>query len=70
MASVWDEVVGQSTAIAQLHRALDSPVHAYLFVGPHGSTTEQAARAFAASMIAGTDDPTDRDHEEEYLPDH
>lgn len=61
MASVWDEVVGQSTAITQLHRALDSPVHAYLFVGPHGSTTEQAARAFAASMIAGTDDPTDRD---------
>lgn len=61
MGSIWDEVIGQESAVAHLKRALDAPVHAYLLVGPHGSTTEQAARAFAAAMIAGHDDLDDRD---------
>jgi DNA polymerase-3 subunit delta' len=60
MASIWDAVVGQDTAVTRLQRALNEPVHAYLFVGPHGSTTEQAARAFAAVMIAGTESTDDR----------
>ena len=62
MTSVWDDVVGQTTAIQQLQAAADAgPVHAYLFVGPPGSTKYQAARAFAARVISGSDDPTQRD---------
>ncbi len=40
---------------------LAQPVHAYLFVGPAGSTKTQAARAFAALLIGGVDDPEARD---------
>ena len=48
MASIWDAVVGQPRAVERLARAAAQPVHAYLFVGPSGSTKKQAARAFAA----------------------
>ena len=37
-----------------------SPVHAYLFVGPPGSTKEEAARAFAAAVLGGGE-PAARD---------
>ena len=60
MSSVWDAVIGQDSTISQLRTSLKHPVHAYLFVGPHGSTKEQAARAAAAVMISGGDDPDDR----------
>jgi DNA polymerase-3 subunit delta' len=60
-ASVWDDVVGQSLAIERLERAAAAPVHAYLFVGPAGSTKKQAARAFAALLLTGRDDPAGRD---------
>ncbi len=61
-ASVWDDVVGQTQAISQLRAAAENgPVHAYLFVGPPGSTKWQAARAFAARVISGGDDPDRRD---------
>ena len=59
--SVWSEVVGQSQAVSKLSYAADDPVHAYLFVGPSGSTKAEASRAFAALLMAGTDDPTQRD---------
>lgn len=60
--SIWDDVVGQSAAIEQLTRAAEhGPVHAYLFVGPSGSTKLEAARAFAALLLSGGDDPTRRD---------
>ena len=36
-------------------------MHAYLFVGPPGSTKDDAARAFAALLLAGVDDPDQRD---------
>ena len=59
---IWHDVVGQDVAIAQLRAAADSgPVHAYLFVGPAGSTKLQAARAFAARLISGGEDPDQRD---------
>ena len=61
MASIWDAVVGQPRAVERLIRAADQPVHAYLFVGPAGSTKTQAARAFAALLIGGVDDPEARD---------
>ena len=59
--SVWSEVVGQPQAISKLSYAADDPVHAYLFVGPPGSTKAEASRAFAALLMAGTDDPSHRD---------
>lgn len=61
MRSVWDDVVGQETAVEQLRRAAGHAVHAYLFVGPPGSTKEPAARAFAAALLTGSDDPSGRD---------
>jgi len=59
--SVWDDVVGQRRAIDRLRASATAPVHAYLFVGPAGSTKEHAARAFAALLLAGVDDPHHRD---------
>jgi DNA polymerase-3 subunit delta' len=59
--SVWSEVVGQPQAISKLTYAANDPVHAYLFVGPSGSTKAEASRAFAALLMAGTDDPSHRD---------
>jgi DNA polymerase-3 subunit delta' len=59
--SVWDGVVGQPRAIDQLTRAAAAPVHAYLFVGPAGSTKHEAARAFAALLLTGHDDADARD---------
>lgn len=58
--SVWDAVVGQPRAVDQLTRAAAAPVHAYLFVGPAGSTKHEAARAFAALLLTGHDDPDSR----------
>ncbi len=48
----WARVVGQDRAVAQLQRAAQRPVHAYLLVGPRGSGIEEAARCFAAAVIA------------------
>ena len=59
--SVWDGVVGQPRAVDQLTRAAAAPVHAYLFVGPAGSTKDEAARAFAALLLTGVDDAESRD---------
>lgn len=59
--SLWDAVVGQRAAVASLQRAAANPVHAYLFVGPPGSTKDEASRAFAAALLTGNDDPTSRD---------
>jgi DNA polymerase-3 subunit delta' len=61
MASVWDAVVGQRRAVEQLVAAAVEPVHAYLFVGPPGCTKDEAAKAFAALVLAGIDDPGARD---------
>lgn len=57
--SIWDAVVGQPVAVDRLARAAAAPVHAYLFVGPAGSTKHEAARAFAA-LLLGCDDPSER----------
>ena len=65
-AGIWDGVVGQPGAVERLRRSAARPVHAYLFVGPAGSTKSEAARAFAAALLARAhddqgDDPTTRD---------
>jgi DNA polymerase-3 subunit delta' len=60
--AVWDDVVGQPGTVARLRAAADNgPVHAYLFVGPAGSTKLQAARAFAARLMTGGEDADERD---------
>jgi DNA polymerase III subunit delta' len=60
-ASVWSDVVGQTQAINRLSHAAADPVHAYLFVGPPGSTKDEASRSFAALLMTGVDDPSLRD---------
>lgn len=59
---IWDGVVGQPEAIAHLRATADrGAVHAYLFVGPAGSTKLQAARAFAALLMTGGEESERRD---------
>jgi DNA polymerase-3 subunit delta' len=54
--SVWHELVGQERAVAELSRAAEpgSPAmtHAWLLTGPPGSGRSNAARAFAAALLA------------------
>ena len=61
--SVWDSVVGQAKAVEQLHQLAVNNVHAYLFVGPEGCGKDEAARAFAAQLITGSDNATSREAE-------
>jgi len=51
--TVWDEVVGQPSAVEELRTAARDPAamtHAWLFTGPPGSGRSVAARAFAAAL--------------------
>ncbi len=49
----WGDVVGQDDAVALLRQAAAAdPVHAWLFLGPHGSGKRAAARAFAGELLA------------------
>lgn len=48
---LFEDVVGQSRAVAQLRAALARPVHAYLFVGPAGSSMAAASLGFAAGLV-------------------
>jgi DNA polymerase-3 subunit delta' len=59
--SVWDSVVGQAKAVEQLHQLAVNHVHAYLFIGPEGCGKDEAARAFAARMITGSDNAASRE---------
>jgi DNA polymerase-3 subunit delta' len=61
--SVWDSVVGQEKAVEQLHQLAVNHVHAYLFVGPEGCGKDEAARAFAAQLITGSNNATSREAE-------
>ncbi len=49
---MWDRVIGQERAVAVLQRAAGRPLHAYLLVGPRGSGVDDAARCFAAAIVA------------------
>lgn len=51
----WDRLPGQAAAVARLQRAAARPVHAYLLVGARGSGVEDAARCFAAALVAPGD---------------
>ncbi|ACQ78924.1 AAA ATPase [Beutenbergia cavernae DSM 12333] len=55
MTGVWDDVVGQDAAVAELRDAARDPAsmtHAWLVTGPPGSGRSVAARAFAAALQA------------------
>ena len=52
-APLFAGVVGQERAMAQLVAAAQSPVHAYLLVGPPGTGKRVAARSFAAALLCG-----------------
>ncbi len=49
--SLFEEVVGQPRAVAQLMAAARRPVHAYLLHGPPGSGKRAAARGLAAALL-------------------
>ncbi len=48
---LFEEVVGQPGAVAQLMAASRRPVHAYLLHGPPGSGKRAAARGLAAALL-------------------
>lgn len=54
---VWADVVGQPAAVAALRASISRPAHAWLFVGPPGSGTRAAARAFAAELLSADASP-------------
>lgn len=60
MTSTWDAIVGQQVAVNKLQLASINPVHAYLLIGPDGCGKDEAARAFAASLLSTSHDMSDR----------
>ena len=59
-ATLAEATEHQAAARVALEAALASPHHAYLFVGPRGTGKRDAARAFAAEILAaGASDPED-----------
>jgi DNA polymerase-3 subunit delta' len=52
----WERIVGQDRAVTLLQRAAERPGHAYLLVGPRGAGVEDAARSFAAALVASEGD--------------
>lgn len=48
---LFNDVVGQPRAVVQLRASLARPVHAYLFVGPAGSSKAAASLGFAAGLV-------------------
>ncbi|MET0590000.1 MAG: DNA polymerase III subunit delta', partial [Naasia sp.] len=69
MTSVWDSLVGQADAIEtvrQAARAAHDPdagpgamTHSWLVTGPPGSGRSNLAYAFAAALLAGSDEVDD-----------
>ncbi|HEY5266398.1 MAG TPA: hypothetical protein VIJ40_06250 [Acidimicrobiales bacterium] len=50
MTDVFDRLVGQDRAVASLRQYAQSPVHAYLFSGPTGSSVHDTLVVFAAAL--------------------
>lgn len=57
--TIRDATAEQPAARVALSAAAAEPFHAYLFAGPPGSGKRAAARALAAELLAGADDPDD-----------
>lgn len=64
--SLWDELVGQEQAIAQIRRAAEpgssSMTHGWLITGPPGSGRSTLAHAFAAELVGVGDDEAGTAH--------
>ena len=52
VGNLLDCIVGQSAAVSRLQSALESPLPAYLFVGPAGAGLRGAACRFAGELLA------------------
>lgn len=52
MSSPFAKLISQDAAVARLEAAANAPVHAYLFLGPRGSGSFQAALGFAALLLS------------------
>ena len=52
VGNLLDGIVGQPAAVDRLQAALDSPLPAYLFVGPAGAGLRSAACRFAGELLA------------------
>jgi DNA polymerase-3 subunit delta' len=50
VSDVFDRLVGQDRAVASMRQYVHSPVHAYLFSGPAGSSVRDALLCFAAAL--------------------
>ena len=61
MGSVWSKVVGQQRAVEKLRHFATTNVQSFLFVGPEGCGKEHAARAFASTLITGSDSDSSRE---------
>lgn len=61
-ADPWQELVGQEEAIHRLRAAVNSAVHAYMFIGPNGVGKRQAAFIFAGELFAAADPNTASRH--------
>jgi len=58
MNDPFEHIVGQRYAVSTLRAALESPVPAYLLVGPSGAGVRAAGVAFAGELLAeSADDP-------------
>jgi len=49
--ALFDDAVGQDTAVDRLRASARRPVHAYLLVGPPGVGQEALVRGFAAALL-------------------
>jgi DNA polymerase-3 subunit delta' len=62
---LFDEVIGQTRAVAALRAAASRPVHAYLLLGPAGTGKAAAAVSFGAALLC----PTAGEHPDGHLCD-
>ena len=56
MTTVFDDVIGHTSATDLLESEVESPAQAYLFVGPSHTGKATVARRFAASMVGAHDE--------------
>ncbi len=64
MSGIWDELTGQTEAIATVRAAAagDGLAHSWLITGPPGSGRSTLAYAFATELLARPDVPGDLEH--------
>ncbi len=61
MGSIWTRIVGQDRAVEKLQHFATTNVQSFLFIGPEGCGKEHAARAFASTLITGSENDSSRE---------